>query len=345
MPLGQDAGNGVQVHSMSAKLVPAPSGGLPVEVAVPDDAPLFIVMNAGSGKHEGEDVRLVVETTLTSAGRQFSIDEVEDPEKLGAVAAAVVERARARKGVVVAAGGDGTINTVAAATLGSGCPFGVLPLGTFNYFSRAHGIPSDPRTACQMLLGRRAFAVQVGLVNDRIFLVNGSIGLYPDMLEEREEAKSQLGRSRWVAMGAALSTLLRPHHDLRVEVELESGRKRFVTPTLFVGNNHLQLERVGIPANDLTERHRLVAVVLEPVSVVGMLLLIVRALFGRLAEAQSVHCFSFRRMTVRPRLRRRRRFKVATDGEVEWLPAPLEFRVAPHPLLLLRPAEPGPDPG
>jgi diacylglycerol kinase family enzyme len=345
MPLGQDAGNGVQVGSMSAELVLAPSPGVTDEVTVPEGAPLFIVLNAGSGKHEGEDVRLVVEATLTSAGRQFSIDEVDDPEKLGTVAAAVVERARARKGVVVAAGGDGTINAVAAATLGSGCPFGVLPLGTFNYFSRAHGIPSDPRTACQMLLGRRAFAVQVGLVNDRIFLVNGSIGLYPDLLEEREQAKSQLGRNRWVAIGAALSTLLRPHHNLRIEVELESGRRQLVTRTLFVGNNHLQLERVGIPASDLIERHRLVAVVLEPVSIVGMLVLIVRALFGRLAEAGNVQSFSFRRMTVRPRFRRRRRFKVATDGEVEWLPAPLEFRVAPHPLLLLRPADPGPDPG
>jgi diacylglycerol kinase family enzyme len=330
---------------MKVELTAAPSATSTDGVAVPPDAPLFIVMNAGSGKHEGEDVRQAIEATLTSAGREFSVHEVEDPAKLGTVAALVVEQARARKGVVVAAGGDGTINTVAAATLGSGCPFGVLPLGTFNYFSRAHGIPSDAEAACRMLLGPRAFAVQVGLVNDRIFLVNGSIGLYPDMLEEREQAKGQLGRSRWVAIGAALATVLRPHHDLRVEVELEGGRRQLVTRTLFVGNNHLQLERVGIPANDLAERHRLVAVVLAPVSIIGMLLLIVRALIGRLADSDNVQSFSFRRMTVRPRFRRRRRFKVATDGEVEWLPSPLEFRVAPHPLLLLSPADPGPDPG
>lgn len=307
-------------------------------------APFFIVMNAGSGKHEGEDVRLTVETTLASAGRQFSVHEVEDPAALPSVAAGVVEQARERKGIVVAAGGDGTINTVAAATLGSGCPFGVLPLGTFNYFSRAHGIPSDVRAACQILLAAQASPVQVGLVNDRVFLVNGSIGLYPDLLEEREQAKQKLGRSRWVAMGAALATLLRPHHDLRVEVELDGRRRHLVTRTLFVGNNHLQLERVGIPASDLTVRHRLVAVVVEPVSPPGMLLLILRALFGRLADADKVHNFSFQRMTVRPRFGRRR-FKVATDGETETLRPPLEFRLAPHSLLLLCPPDPGPDPG
>lgn len=318
----------------------APAEGVPV----PTDAPLFIVMNAGSGHHEDEDVRLVIEATLTSAGRRFSVHEVDDPTRLKAVAAEVVERAREQRGIVVAAGGDGTINAVASATLGSGCPFGVLPLGTFNYFSRAHGIPSDTQAACQILLTPRAFAVQVGLVNDRVFLVNASIGLYPDLLEEREEAKAQLGRSRWVAFVAALATLFRPHHKLRIDIEAGERTRRVITPTLFVGNNHLQLERVGIPARDLTERHRLVAVVLKPVSTWGMLLLVVRALFGRLGEAPEIVHFGLERMTVHSRFGKRR-FKVATDGEIEWLWAPLVFRVAPHPLLLLRPRDPGDDPG
>jgi diacylglycerol kinase family enzyme len=38
-----------------------------------------------------------------------------------------VEQARQQQGVVVAAGGDGTINAVAQVVLKSGCPFGVLP--------------------------------------------------------------------------------------------------------------------------------------------------------------------------------------------------------------------------
>lgn len=311
---------------------------------VAPDAPLVIVLNRGSGHHDGEDVRLVIEATLTSAGRPYSLNEVTDPETLGTIAAEAVELAKRTRGVVVAAGGDGTINAVAAATLGSGCPFGVLPLGTFNYFGRVHGIPSEPKTACQILLSPRAFAVQVGLVNDRVFLVNGSIGLYPELLEEREEAKSKLGRSRWVAFGAALATLLRPHRLLRIEVEAKGERTHLVTPTLFAGNNRLQLERVGIRAASLVERHRLVAVVLRPVGVLGMLGLIVRALFGKLGDAERVVSFPFERMTIRSRFGKGR-FKVATDGEVEWLAGPLTFRVAPHPLVLLRPADPGDDPG
>jgi diacylglycerol kinase family enzyme len=113
---------------------------------------------------------------------------------------------------------------------------------------------------------------------------------------------------------------------------------------LFVGNNRLQLERVGIPDRELNERHRLVAVVLKPVSALGMLALMVRALFGRLGEAADIVHFGLERMTVRSRFGKRR-FKVAVDGEVELLPTPLTFRVAPHPLLLLRPRDAGDDPG
>jgi len=313
-------------------------------VPVSRDAPLFIVMNAGSGKHEDEDPRVVIRSILTSAGRAFSLHEVSDPERLKDVAAEVVAKARAERGIVVAAGGDGTINAVAAATLGSGCPFGVIPLGTFNYFSRAHGIPADVTAACGFLLAPLAFPVQVGLVNERVFLVNGSIGLYPELLEEREQAKQRHGRSRFVAAGAALMTLLRPHRTLRIAVETRGRTRNVVTPTLFVGNNRLQLERVGIPVTDLTVRHHLIAVLLRPIGVLGMLALIVRALVGRLGDAERVDFVPLERMTVRSRFGSGR-FKVATDGEVEWLRGPLVFRVAPHALILLRPADPGEDPG
>lgn len=310
---------------------------------VPSDSPLFIVLNAGSGHSETSQVRSVIDAVLGSAGRPFEVHEVADGGELSSVTEAVVQSARARGGVVVAAGGDGTINTVAQATLGSGCAFGVLPLGTFNYFSRAHGIPSDTEEACRILLGARAFQVQVGRVNDRIFLVNGSLGLYPQLLEEREQAKRRLGRNRLVAIGAALKTLFTAHRRLRLDIESKQGSRSVVTPTLFVGNNRLQLERVGISGRALDE-HRLTAVTLAPVTALGMLGLVLRAIFGRLGDAEEVESFDFETLTVRSRAGGRA-FKVATDGEVEPMRGPLRFKVEPHALWLIRPSERREDPG
>jgi hypothetical protein len=62
---------------------------------------------------------------------------------------------------------------------------------------------------------------------------------------------------------------------------------------------------------------------------------VLKAAMGRLAEADDVYSFPFRQLTVKPL--RRRRLKVATDGEIMWMNSPIVFRVAPHPLLLLLP--------
>ena len=261
---------------------------------------------------------------------------VDDPQRLRAVAALAVQRARATGGVVVAAGGDGTINAVAQAALSSGCLFGVLPQGTFNYFGRTHGIPSDTAEATRLLLTARAHPVQVGLVNDRVFLVNASLGLYPQLLEDREAWKRRFGRSRLVAFGAGLATLLRAHRRLNLRIEHRGLVHDVRTPTLFVGNNRLQMEQVGTA--DVFEQGRLAGIMLRPVGTLGMLWLLVRGAMARLGEADDVLAFGFDSLSVRPgRFRRTRRVKVATDGEVAWLATPLTFRVAPESLSLLKP--------
>ena len=154
---------------------------------------------------------------------------------------------------MVAAGGDGTINAVAQATLGSGCAFGVLPQGTFNYFSRTHGIPVDTGEALQVLLNESPRAVQVGLVNDRVFLVNASLGLYAKLLEDREAFKAQYGRHRWVAFWAGLLTLLRGHRPWYLHMAWHGQQRDIRTQTLFVANNALQLHQVGLPEADAPE--------------------------------------------------------------------------------------------
>jgi diacylglycerol kinase family enzyme len=273
---------------------------------------------------------------LEAAGRAHRILVVDDPRRLQATAAEAVALAQAARGIVVAAGGDGTLNTVAQAVLGSGCFFGVLPQGTFNYFGRVHGIPAETTEAARLLLTARACPVQVGLVNDKVFLVNASLGLYPQLLEDREAWKRRLGRSRFVAFGAALATLLRAHRRLRLQIEMH-GRSRAVrTPTLFVGNNRLQMEQVGT-AQAFEEGH-LAGIVLRPVGALGMMWLVLRGALSRLADADNVTAFGFDSLTVRVRrFTGRRSFKVATDGEVTRLPLPLVFRVSPEPLWLLKP--------
>ncbi len=309
--------------------------------------PLVVVFNIGAGHGKADEVRAALQAGCAEAGRALHLLEVHEPQQIEAIARRAVAQAQQTGGVVVAAGGDGTINAVAQAVLGSGCSFGVLPQGTFNYFSRTHGIPSDTREALQVLLAGHHQPAQVGLVGERVFLVNASLGLYPQLLEDREEWKRQFGRSRLVAFGAGLTTLLRGHRSLRLRIESQGQERELRTPTLFVGNNPLQLQQLGLPEAEAVAADGLAAIALRPVGRLKMLSLLWRGAFGRLGEADELIHVATRQLTVRAGRRLgtlgSQRIKVATDGEVTWMRLPLSFRVAPQTLQLLRPPEPAPE--
>ncbi len=249
-----------------------------------------------------------------------------------------VAKACAARGIVVAAGGDGTIGMVARAALGKACVFGVLPQGTFNYFSRTHGIPEDMAEALTMLLSETPKAVQVGLVNDRVFLVNASLGLYARMLEEREGYKRRFGRHRWVAFAGAFLTVFKGVRQLDLRLASRGTERVLRTPTLFVGNNALQMERVGVDHAEAPEHGQLTAIAVEAKGTGHLVALMLRGAAGRLGESSQIRSFAFESVTIDRRgMRAGKKMKVALDGELSRFEMPLTIRVAPDRLWLLRP--------
>ncbi|OEZ96763.1 diacylglycerol/lipid kinase family protein [Duganella phyllosphaerae] len=310
--------------------------------AAPHDATFFIALNAGSGHSETDERRSTIETVMRDAGRRFELTMIDQPDTIDEIATRLAKQAADSGGVLVAAGGDGTINAVARQAVAHGCKFGVLPQGTFNYFGRTHGIPEDLTEAVHALLASRVHAVQVGVINDRVFLVNASIGLYPNMLEAREADKQQFGRSRLVAVFSAFKTLLRPHRRLRLALNIDGKPRHLRTATFFVGNNRLQMEQIGIPPlSDALEDGRLAAVAPRTKGKFGMLWLMLHGALGRMGrlnQADELTTFSFKRVEVKVRsLSRRRQVKVATDGEITMMSNPLEIHVMDEQLLLLKP--------
>ena len=299
--------------------------------------PFFIVFNGGSGSRDAEEEKQAISRVLREGGRDFEFLQCEGSESIDLLARRAVDLAKARQGVVVAAGGDGTINAVANAVLGSSCPFGVLPQGTFNYFGREHAISQDSGKAAQVLLAGLVSQVQAGKVNGRLFLVNASVGLYPQILEDREAWKKQFGRSRFVAFLSGMATLLQSRRQLQLRIESAGQAASLRTPTLFVGNNRLQLTQAGIDEQhaESVAQGQLAAVAVRPIGTLALFGLLLRGLLGRLGDADNIRSFSFKRLTVAPR--GMRRIKVATDGEIVWMQTPLVFEVASEPLLLLVP--------
>jgi diacylglycerol kinase family enzyme len=306
------------------------------------EAPLQFVINAASGSNAADAKRQLIEDALTAANRQGNL-LFGNPANLAQVARQATDLAIAKHSAVVAVGGDGTLNTVAQAAHALGCPMGVIPQGTFNYFARTHGMTDEPAIIAQQLLAWSPWPVQVAAINDHVFLVNASLGLYPDLLEDREAYKARFGRSRWVAFWAACATLLGAQRRLRMRIEQEGVVRNVRALTLFVGNNRLQMEQIGVPQPTALPNTPgyITAVMLRPVATLDMLRLMWHGAMGTLGTAEDIEHFAFDRLVVRPTLiPGRRGVKVAFDGEVTRLRAPLCFQVLAKPLYLLKPAPP-----
>lgn len=304
------------------------------------EAALLFVINASAGAVEVDAKRAVIEAALAASGRKGELLTCETVE-LPRVAAEAAAKALARGTAVIAVGGDGSLNTVAQAAHAAGCAMGVIPYGTFNYFARTHGIPTEPAEAARLLLDWQPVPVQVAAINDRVFLVNASMGVYPELLQDREAFKARFGRSRWVALVAACATLLRAQRRLRLQIDLGDTLREVKTLTLFVGNNPLQLQQFGAePADTLAGTPgdgTLAALMLRPIGTLSMLKLMLHGAMGTLGEAAGVEGFEFQQMVVKPTLSPgRRELMVAFDGEVARMHAPIAIHVLDKPLYLLK---------
>ncbi|HSI56089.1 MAG TPA: diacylglycerol kinase family protein [Ideonella sp.] len=324
-------------------------------------APLYVVLNARSGQHGGAPPLCErLNARLRAEGRRFRLLQANHPRELQGLARVAVNDAVSDGGIVVAAGGDGTINTVVQALWRQQVPFGVLPQGTFNFFGRSHGVSQETEAGIDTLLAGLAQQhlkpVQIGLVNDQVFLVNASLGLYPELLEDRERMKRRYGRSRAVAWLAGALTLMRPHRPLQIQLQQtdadgRSSEEHRRIATLFVGNNPLQLEQVGLDEAEAVRRGHLAALTLAPMGPLALARLAARGWLGKLGATDEVNNFAFSQLQIGRMGRRGRRaaatpgaaeprggrVKVAFDGESARLHTPLHFRVAPLPLWLVVP--------
>ncbi len=240
--------------------------------------------------------------------------------------------------VIVAGGGDGTLNAVASKLVHRSVDFGVLPLGTLNHFAKDAGIPLDPLVALQSIAAGHVSAVDVGEVNGTIFLNNSSIGLYVDLVRDRDRQQLRLGRGKWAAFAWALVAAMRRYPFMYVELAVDGKGHAHRTPFVFVGNNAYEVEGLQIGRRSGLQDGVLSAYVTERAGRWRLLELGVRALLGRIRQERDFRAFVGTRLRIGTR---HRALPVAIDGEVKLMHAPLQYRILPRALRVIVPAPRG----
>jgi diacylglycerol kinase family enzyme len=244
------------------------------------------------------------------------------------------QRAEGRK-LFVAAGGDGTVNSVVQALVQTDSVFGVIPMGTFNHFARDLAIPLEWREALDVVLNGATKQIDTARVNDRFFVNNLSMGLYPELVARREER----GRHypRWKARLYALITTMRKYPHVSITVESEHHQEVIRTHVFMVSNNSYDLSRLGIDAPRATlEEGRLSVYWLPHIPRLALMSFAAHYLRGKVKEAPGFRSFRTMRMKVNSG---KSRLKVGIDGELFDLQPPLIITTVPQSLLVKVPRD------
>jgi len=234
---------------------------------------------------------------------------------------------------VVAAGGDGTINSVTSQLLNTKKTLGVLPLGTMNHFAKDLHIPLELEAAVQTIIEGHTANVDLGQVNGHIFVNNSSLGLYPSIVREREK-QQRLGWGKWPAYVWAAIAVLRRYPFLNIRLDVDGKEFASRTPFVFIGNNEYEMETLNIGGRTCLDAGELSLYVTNRTGRWGLVRLAWRALFGGLRQEKDFLATCTKEIWIETK---RKRMRVALDGEVTVMEPPLHYRVLPGKLRVLAP--------
>jgi len=290
-----------------------------------------VIINVGSGADDKKEMREKVAANFAASGRKANIS-------LARTGAEVVElarrAARMQTDIIVAGGGDGTINAVASELVGTDKAFGVLPLGTLNHFAKDLNIPVDIEAAVRTIVSGHTTRVDVAQVNDRIFLNNSSLGLYPRLVHEREK-QQRLGLRKWTAFFWAAIAVLRRYPFLDVKLSVEGKDFSCRSPLVFIGNNEYEMESLDVGARSCLNSGNLSLYMTRDTGRLGLVRLAFRALFGGLRDDRDFTALCSKEIWIETR---HRRLRVALDGEVTVMEPPLHYQIRPLSLQVIVPA-------
>lgn len=148
-------------------------------------------------------------------------------------------RAAANDGydIVVAAGGDGTINEVVNGLAGSKTALAPMPLGTVNVWARELGLPLQPQAAAEALLSWSVRPIDLGLAGDRYFLLMAGVGFDAAVTAGvHPEAKRRLGMLAYIVSGIDHVIRIR---GTRTQLVLDGKRLKGRVLLVVIGNSQL----------------------------------------------------------------------------------------------------------
>lgn len=177
-----------------------------------------LIYNPTSGREEGKKRLADILQMLDAAGIETTTHATDGEGDATTSAAEAIDRGY---DMIIAAGGDGTLNEVINGMAGKPerPPLGIIPLGTTNDFARALGIPRNWEEACSIITRQMTRVIDLGQANDKYFInIAGGGSLTELTYEVPSKLKTMIGQLAYYMKGLEKMTRLRPT-ELRIELD------------------------------------------------------------------------------------------------------------------------------
>lgn len=197
-----------------------------------------LVCNPSAGGGKAAAVAARAQARLHTHGMHVTVRTTSTPQEASDITRELVRDVD----VVVAVGGDGTVNEVVNGLAGTDIPLGIVPAGSVNVLALELGIPFDTDRACDVIAAGRTSSLDLGTVNGRRFTLMMGAGIDAMTVHELDPlAKRRFGRLAFVSTGV-LSRIRYPQPDFEVDVDGHSFQATFAV----VGNSRFYGGRFGV---------------------------------------------------------------------------------------------------
>lgn len=251
------------------------------ERPIAEGARIRVIWNAAAGSKGGiatsQNTEDRVRELMAAAGLGSELRTARTPDEAKSLAR---DAAGNHYDLVVAAGGDGTVEAIAAELLGTDTALGVLPLGSVMNLARSLGIPRDAAAAAEVFVTGRVRSVDVGDARDRAFFEAASVGMNVAIFE----AATAFERRHWSAGLRNMWTAIR-YRPARMTIDLDDEQVRTRALMVSVSNGPFTGAGMNVAPHARLDDGKFDVVVFRRLSKARLVRHLLSIAFGRYAYA------------------------------------------------------------
>lgn len=230
--------------------------------------------------------------------------------------------------LVVAAGGDGTINAVVNGLAGSRTALGVVPLGTINVYAINLDIPMEIRSACQLIAMGKTRRIDLGKARGRYFTCLAGVGFDAYVVNQADKGlKKALGAAAYILIG--LKNLIRYRFaPIRLRIDDQPFvRRGFI---VFIGNGKFYSSNMTISSHAKLDDGMLDVIIMKDRHLLSFLGYVWGFYKGDITDHANVEYHLGKQI----RIFRQGRHYIHIDGE-PFGRSPVDFNIEPRALTVV----------